>query len=238
MGSAPEVMFLKWIFLIIAAEIIVCDDKNWSSGKSNKKWSEDNEGRDEKGEGKSWSHDEEGEGKSWNKDWKSEEGSSTWKKMQGSHTKTWSSSGGSSKKIIFNAGVSKLPFSNALQIGDILYVSGNIGNIPGTTDMMDGLEQQAKQALENIGRVLNAAGIGYSNIFRSVVYLKTMKDYSKFNEVYKKYFKKDYPARTLVESPHMALDALVGIEVTAHVQHLSVQHVEISSEDEAVFQEA
>ena len=47
--------------------------------------------------------------------------------------------------------------------------------------------------------LFKAAGIGYSNIFKSVVYLKTMKDYSKFNEVYKKYFKKDYPARTLVE---------------------------------------
>ena len=77
--------------------------------------------------------------------------------MQGAHTKSWSSSGGSSKKIIFNAGDSKLPFSSAVQIGDILYVSGNIGNIPGTTDMMEGLEEQAKQALENIGRVLNVS---------------------------------------------------------------------------------
>ncbi len=108
------------------------------------------------------------------------------------------------------------PYSQAVKIGDALYLSGQIAIDPTTAKMIHGtIKQQTKQVLENIKAVLNAAGYKLSNVVQSQVYLTNLNNYKSMNTVYAEYFIDKPPARAVVEASGLPLNALIEIMVVA-----------------------
>ena len=111
-----------------------------------------------------------------------------------------------------------LPFSAAVRVGNVLYLSGQLGNVPGTRQLADtGIAGQTRQALENIKAVLAQAGSALERVFKCTVFLSNIADYAKMNEVYATYFPKDPPARSTVAGSGLALGGRVEIECLATV---------------------
>ena len=84
-----------------------------------------------------------------------------------------------------------LPFSAAVRVGDVLYLSGAIGNRPGTLSLVEGgIAAEARQAMDNIGRTLEACGLGFEDVFKCTIMLADMSEWRAFNEVYVAHFAK------------------------------------------------
>ena len=107
------------------------------------------------------------------------------------------------------------PYSQAVVIGDLVYTSGQIPIDPqsGNIEAKD-IREQAKQAIHNIGAILEAAGSSYENVIKTTCFLKDMGDFAAFNEVYAEYFT-GKPARSCVEVSALPKGALVEIEAVA-----------------------
>ena len=107
------------------------------------------------------------------------------------------------------------PYSQAVVTGDFVYTSGQIPIDPqsGNIEAKD-IRGQAKQAIHNIGAILEAAGSSYENVIKTTCFLKNMSDFAAFNEVYAEYFT-GKPARSCVEVSALPKGALVEIEVVA-----------------------
>lgn len=109
-----------------------------------------------------------------------------------------------------------LPFSNAVRVGDILYLSGQIG-IGADGRLPDGIEAQARQTMENIGAILRSAGRGWDDVFQCLVMLDNMADWPAFNRVYVTYFTPGrLPARSAFGADGLALGALIEVECRAY----------------------
>jgi 2-iminobutanoate/2-iminopropanoate deaminase len=109
-----------------------------------------------------------------------------------------------------------LPFSSAVRVGNMLYLSGQIGNLPGTRDLAPGgVAAETRQALENIRQVLEYAGSSVANVVKCTVFLENIGDYAAVNEVYASFFPSDPPARSAVAGSGLALGAKVEIECIA-----------------------
>ncbi len=109
-----------------------------------------------------------------------------------------------------------LPFSNAVRVGDVLYLSGQIG-IGADGRLPDGIEAQTRQTMENIGAILRTAGRGWGDVFRCLVMLDNMADWPAFNRVYVTYFTPGrLPARSALGADGLALGALVEVECQAY----------------------
>lgn len=107
-------------------------------------------------------------------------------------------------------------YSQAIQTGNTLYLSGQIGLIPENRTLAgEDIETQAHQALKNIKQVLHAAGFGLKDVVQAQVYLDDLNNYQAFNEVYRQYFPVDPPTRAVVEVSRIPLDAKVEIMITA-----------------------
>lgn len=112
--------------------------------------------------------------------------------------------------------VSGLPFSMAVRVGNMLYLSGQIGNKPGTRELADtGIAGQTRQALENVKTVLASAGSSLDRAVKCTVFLADIRDYAAMNAVYATFFPKDPPARSTVAGSGLALGARVEIECMA-----------------------
>jgi reactive intermediate/imine deaminase len=110
----------------------------------------------------------------------------------------------------------RLPFSNAVRVGDMLYLSGQIGNKADGT-LPDGIEVQARQTMDNIGAVLKGQGLGWNDVVKCTVMLDNMADWPTFNNVYVTYFPdQKFPARSAFGADGLALGALVEVECWAH----------------------
>ncbi|WP_435923813.1 RidA family protein [Paenibacillus sp. DYY-L-2] len=107
------------------------------------------------------------------------------------------------------------PYSQAVQIGDLVFASGQLGLIPGTGDLASGVEAQTEQALRNVIAILEAAGTGLDKVVKTTVFLNDMNDFAKVNEIYGSFFSEPYPARSAVQVARLPKDALVEIEVIA-----------------------
>ena len=108
------------------------------------------------------------------------------------------------------------PYCHAKLAGNTLYCSGQLGLAPETGALAEGVEAQAKQALENLGVILKEAGMDFSDVVKTTVFLKDMNDFAAMNTVYAAFFKEGhYPARSAVEVARLPKDALVEIEVIA-----------------------
>jgi reactive intermediate/imine deaminase len=114
--------------------------------------------------------------------------------------------------------VAGLPFSTAVRVGNLLFLSGMIGNKPGTRELADtGIAGQTRAALENIKGVLAGAGSSLERAVKCTVFLTDIRDYQAMNAVYATYFPKDPPARSTVAGSGLALGARVEIECIATV---------------------
>ena len=118
------------------------------------------------------------------------------------------------------ARATKLPFSQAVRVGEVLYLSGSIGEVPGTLKLVPGgLEAEARQAMDNIGAVLKENGLSFRDVFKCTVMLADMAHWAAFNTVYLTYFEPDrLPARSAFGANGLALGALVEIECMAYAR--------------------
>lgn len=119
-----------------------------------------------------------------------------------------------------NSGAAKLanlPFSQAVRLGDVFYLSGSIGNAPGKMELVPGgIEAESRQLMRNIEGVLKGAGLGFEHVFKAVVYLADMAEWGAFNRVYTPHFKAGrYPARTAIGAHQLILGARVEMECWA-----------------------
>lgn len=110
------------------------------------------------------------------------------------------------------------PYSQAIQVGDLLFASGQIpinpatGAIEGTT-----IEQQAEQSCKNVGAILEAAGTDYEHVVKTTCFLAEMADFAAFNAVYERYFT-GKPARSCVAVKQLPKDVLCEVEVIASLK--------------------
>jgi reactive intermediate/imine deaminase len=112
--------------------------------------------------------------------------------------------------------VQGLPFSPAVRVGPIIYLSGQIGNRIGTRELVPGgVAVETRQTLENIRTVLEAAGSSLDRVVKCTVFLADIGEYGAMNEVYASFFPKDPPARSTVAGSGLALGARVEIECMA-----------------------
>ncbi len=108
------------------------------------------------------------------------------------------------------------PYSQAIQVGNTLYVAGQIAIVPGTGEMVEGgIEAQTRQVIENIRAILQAAGFGLEHVVQAQVFLADLNDFAEFNRVYAEYFTTSPPARATVQAARIPRDARVEIMVTA-----------------------
>ena len=108
------------------------------------------------------------------------------------------------------------PYSQALKAGNLLFLSGQISIDPKTNQMNAGsIEEQTKQALENLDAVLRASGMTMDNVVNTTVFLKDVNDFAKMNAVYGTYFKDKPPARATVQVARLPRDALIEISAIA-----------------------
>jgi reactive intermediate/imine deaminase len=111
-----------------------------------------------------------------------------------------------------------LPFSTAVRVGDMLYLSGQIGTLPGARELAPGgVGGETRQTMENIKSVLDYAGSSLEQVVKCTVFLVDIDDYAAMNEVYASYFSGDPPARSTVAGSGLALGASVEIECIALV---------------------
>ena len=110
----------------------------------------------------------------------------------------------------------RLPFSSAVRVGDILYLSGAIGRGPDGKPP-EGIEAQTRATMDDIGNTLKLAGLGYDDLFHCTVFLSDMKNWAAFNQAYLTYFPDGpLPARSAVGVNGLALGALLEVECQAY----------------------
>jgi len=110
-------------------------------------------------------------------------------------------------------------FSPAIVTGDLVYTSGQIGVDSKTGQIVEGgIEAQTEQVFRNLEAVLEAAGSSIEHVVKATVFLADMNDYNTMNELYKKHFKGDPPARSTVQVARLPRDAKIEIEVVALVK--------------------
>lgn len=109
------------------------------------------------------------------------------------------------------------PFSEAVQVGDTLYLTGQLGTVPGQGLVPGGVEAETRQALENIKGILERHGSSLEHVVKCTVFLADIKEWSAFNRVYMEAFKTRRPARSALGVNGLALDGRVEIECIAWV---------------------
>lgn len=122
------------------------------------------------------------------------------------------------KKIINTEHAPKAvgPYSQAVEINGLVFISGQIPINPQTSSIVDGgIKEQTEQVLKNVGAILKEAGMDYSNVVKSTCLLSDMDNFAAMNEVYAKYFNSDMPARAAYGVVKLPLGVLVEIECIA-----------------------
>ncbi|MBN8586843.1 MAG: RidA family protein [Rhodothermia bacterium] len=107
------------------------------------------------------------------------------------------------------------PYSQAVKVGDMVWLAGQLGLTPGGQLVEGGIEAETKQAMENTMAVLRAAGMNLAHVVQVNVFLTDLADFQKFNSVYGTYFPTDPPARSTVQVAALPRNARVQIAVTA-----------------------
>ena len=106
------------------------------------------------------------------------------------------------------------PYSQAIQVGNIVYTSGQIPIDPATGNFVEGgIKEQTRQSLNNIKAILEEAGLTLSNVVKTTVFMADMNDFADMNAVYAEFFAEPYPARSAVAVKTLPKGALVEIEV-------------------------
>ena len=104
------------------------------------------------------------------------------------------------------------PYSQAIISGNMLFTSGQIPINPATGEIPEGVEAQARQALTNVKNLIEASGGSMNKVVKTGVFIKSMNDFAKINEIYAEFFTEPYPARSCVEVARLPKDVLLEIE--------------------------
>ncbi len=108
------------------------------------------------------------------------------------------------------------PYVQAVQVGEWIFVSGQIALDPETGELVPGgIEEQTERVLQNLRAILEAAGSSLEKVVKTTVYLADLNDFSKMNEVYARYFPGEKPARATVEVSRLPRDARIEMEAIA-----------------------
>lgn len=114
----------------------------------------------------------------------------------------------------------ELPFSEAVRVGDLFFVSGMVGVVPGTLELIPGgMTAEAEQTMANIQTILETHGLTMSDVVKCTVMLADIAEWGAFNEIYQTYFTEPYPARSAFGANGLALGARVEVECIAAVAH-------------------
>ena len=119
------------------------------------------------------------------------------------------------KKIIntINAPAPIGPYNQAIMIGDLLYISGQVCIDPITNNLKNkNLQEETHQVMANLKAILEAAGMSFNNVVKTTIFLTDMNRFSELNEVYGKYFESDFPTRETVQVS--ALPKFVNVEIS------------------------
>ena len=123
------------------------------------------------------------------------------------------------KKVVFSKGAPRPigPYSQAIQVGNLLFGSGQIAIDPKTGELVSGgIREQTRQVMENIKSIVESAGFTMDDIVYVLVYLKDLARFQEFNEEYAKYFKDKPPARTTVQVADLPKGALLEVSFIAY----------------------
>ena len=123
------------------------------------------------------------------------------------------------KKIVStnNAPAAIGPYSQANLVNGVLYISGQIPIDPSTGNLLDGIEIETHQVMKNLKAILEEAGLGFGNVVKSTIFLKSMDDFAVMNEIYASYFEGgNYPPRETVEVSCLPKNVSVEISMIAH----------------------
>ncbi|PAE30671.1 MULTISPECIES: RidA family protein [Oceanobacillus] len=110
------------------------------------------------------------------------------------------------------------PYSQAIQAGDFVYVSGQIPIDPASGEIVDGIANQTKQVLENLKAILAEAESDFSQVVKFTIYLSSMDHFAEVNEIYGSFLTEPYPARATVEVSRLPKDVLVEMDVVAYTK--------------------
>jgi 2-iminobutanoate/2-iminopropanoate deaminase len=122
------------------------------------------------------------------------------------------------KQAFSTAGAPKAigPYSQAIRVGQLLFLSGQVALDPATGQMLDGdAAVQTRRVMQNLAAVLEAAGLSFADVARTTIYLADMADFATVNEVYGSYFSEPFPARATVQVARLPRDARVEIDAIA-----------------------
>lgn len=108
------------------------------------------------------------------------------------------------------------PYSQAVKAGEFLFLSGQIALVPGTSELKNGnITEETMQVMENLKTVLQEAKLSFGNVVKTSIFLKEMSSFAAVNEVYGKYFDKDFPARETIAVKTLPKDVNVEISMIA-----------------------
>ncbi|MGB9857226.1 MAG: RidA family protein [Dictyoglomaceae bacterium] len=108
------------------------------------------------------------------------------------------------------------PYSQAVKVGNFVFISGQIPIDPNTGRVVEGdIKEQTKRVLENIKGILESLGVSLNNVVKTTVFLKNMDDFSSMNEVYSSYFTENPPARSTIEVSRLPRGVDIEIEAIA-----------------------
>jgi len=107
------------------------------------------------------------------------------------------------------------PYSQAVEVNNTLYISGQLPMDPETMEMPATIGEQAEQVMRNIGAILKEAGYDYKDVVKSTIFLDDIKDFQKMNGVYGQYYQEEPPARSAYEVANLPKGAKIEIETIA-----------------------
>ena len=111
------------------------------------------------------------------------------------------------------------PYSQAIQVGNLVYTSGQIPIDPATGTFVEGgIKEQTRQSLSNVRAILEEAGLTLANVIKTTVFMADMNDFADMNAIYAEFFSEPYPARSAIAAKSLPKCALVEIEVVATIE--------------------
>jgi 2-iminobutanoate/2-iminopropanoate deaminase len=113
------------------------------------------------------------------------------------------------------------PYSPALRVGSLLFLSGQIPLDPATGQLVaGGIREQTGRVLQNLGELLHAGGADFANVVRTTIFLADMNDFAVVNEIYASFFAEPYPARATVQVARLPKDVRVEIDAIAVIEEV------------------
>ncbi|CAJ1202526.1 2-iminobutanoate/2-iminopropanoate deaminase [Companilactobacillus paralimentarius] len=110
------------------------------------------------------------------------------------------------------------PYVHATKSANIIFTSGQIGLKPQTSELFEGIEEQAKQTLENLKNILESSNSDFEHVLKATIYLDNLDNFSKVNSIYKNYFSEEFSARSAVEVSKLPMGAKIEIELVAETK--------------------